>query len=621
MVTARRLDTARATVDPSLGASTYTLTNDAVENRPGGETTTLNQVLLQVPGVSQVGDGQLRIRGQGDLQYRINNIIVPDGLSDLGDSLSARLVDRVQLVTGALPAQYGLHAGGVVNITTKSGVFDQGGQVELYGGSQGEVEPAFEFGGAWGATNLFVSGSYMHNNVGLDAPDSGANPSHDRTDQAEGFAFLDHVIDPQTRVSLILGTSHERFQLPKVQDLPVGSTALGDQSQDAQYGLLSLLHSTERFTLQLSAFTRYSRLDDRADLISPGLIQSARVTDMTGGLQLESVYQASARHTVRAGLVVSDDSGSSRTTALAASVRSNDHRTEASGFAQDEWRAFDALTVNGGLRFDHVSGVGGDAQLSPRINLVWTPLEGLDVHGGYARYFVPAPQNEGGLVLGSDGLRAETDDYFDLGVQQTVGRLTLGADGYTRHAKNLVADAPLGEGALRQSHNFGTGRSRGVEFSLTYAQGPFSAWSNLSVSRTEGRTIVSERARFSAADLAATDGRFVPIDQDQTYTASAGATYHWRVLRLSSDLTYGSGLRRTEAGGAVNGDSLPAHVQVNLSGVLHLAGFGGKPIDLRLDVINALDAKYQLRDGAALGGGLPQWGGRRGFFFGAEQSF
>ena len=102
VVQAARLDKARAAVDPALGASTYTLTNDAIEKRPGGETTTLAQILLQAPGVTQSGNGSLRVRAQGDLQYRINNVIVPDGLSDLGESLSARFVDRVQLGPCAL---------------------------------------------------------------------------------------------------------------------------------------------------------------------------------------------------------------------------------------------------------------------------------------------------------------------------------------------------------------------------------------------------------------------------------------------------------------------------------------------------------------------------------------
>lgn len=44
VVTARRLDGAGASVEPSLGASTYALANDAVETRPGGESANLVRV-------------------------------------------------------------------------------------------------------------------------------------------------------------------------------------------------------------------------------------------------------------------------------------------------------------------------------------------------------------------------------------------------------------------------------------------------------------------------------------------------------------------------------------------------------------------------------------------------
>ena len=187
VVTAERLDTARAAVEPSLGASTYTISNETVENRPGGETTNLNQVLLQVPGVSQGGAGQLRIRGSsGELQYRINNVLLPAGLTDLGETLSSRMAENIQLVTGALPAQYGLAVTGVVNITTKSGVYYDGGQAELYGGSQRMFEPALEYAGSVDGTNVFATGSFLQNDVGIPSPDGSADPLHDHTEQLEG---------------------------------------------------------------------------------------------------------------------------------------------------------------------------------------------------------------------------------------------------------------------------------------------------------------------------------------------------------------------------------------------------------------------------------------------------
>ncbi|TPG47984.1 TonB-dependent receptor plug domain-containing protein [Sphingomonas glacialis] len=623
VVQAERLDKARAAVDPVLGASTYTLTNDAIEKRPGGETTTLAQILLQAPGVTQSGNGSLRVRAQGDLQYRINNVIVPDGLSDLGESLSARFVDRVTLVAGALPAQYGLHAGGVVNITTKSGVFDRGGQAEIYGGSQSEIEPAFEYGGAFGKTNLFVSGSYRHNDVGLSAPDRSAIPAHDRTEQFDGFGYLDRIIDDQTRVSLILGTSNEHFQLPALATDPAPH---GTETQNADYALASILRTASDLTLQASAFARYSRLNKVGDRIAPSLIQAAETSGLTGGLQIEAAYVVSPRHTLRSGAVISFDGGRTVSSTPVETEHSTERRTTATGFVQDEWRPLDGVVVNGGLRFDHVSGTGGGDRLSPRLNLIWSPGGGIDVHGGYARYFVPAAQ--GALTLAESGggnaggpLRSETDDYYDIGLQRTGGGLSLGIDGYIRRSRNMLVDAPFGQGSQQLFYNFASGRSKGVEFTMTYANGPFAAWSNLSIARSEGRDIVSSRGRFDAPYLANIATRYVPIDQSQTVTASGGVSYRLGRLRLLGDMLYGSGVRATRASGTVNDATLPNYVQINIAGLYRLSGLASKPLNLRLDLINAFNARYQLRDGTSLGGGTPQFARGRGIFAGIEQLF
>ena len=200
VVTGQRLDAARAKVEPSLGASTYTLTNDTIENRPGGETRTLGSILRQVPGVRVDGNGRLVVRGApGGVQYRLNNVILPDGVADFGENLSARLADRTELVTGALPAQYGLAPGGVVNVTTKNGLYQGGGgQAELYGGSHGTIEPAFELTTGRGGTSLFASGSYRRSAIGLLAPDATGDPRHDASRELEGFAFLAGRAGPPT---------------------------------------------------------------------------------------------------------------------------------------------------------------------------------------------------------------------------------------------------------------------------------------------------------------------------------------------------------------------------------------------------------------------------------------
>ena len=648
VVTAQRLDTARAKVEPSLGASTYTLSNEAVENRPSGETTNINKLLLQVPGVTQSGSGELYVRSQANLQYRINNVILPEGLTDVGENLSARLAERVQLITGALPAQYGLQVGGIANITTKSGVYDHGGQVELYGGSSGELEPAFEYAGATGGTNFFFSGSYLHSDLGLSDTGGRADPKHDRTDQIEGFAFLDHILDDQTRISLIVGTSNERFQIPyAAAPLDTG----GVQRETSSYGIVSYLLTTEQVTLQASGFARYSSLglhpDAAEDLSLIGLSQAVADRNLAGGVQVEGVYDADDRHALRAGftLTVDDQKNDVRSLVLPLTTGGSpvgmpvsiggtfsETRREQSAFVQDEWRPLDSLTVNAGLRFDHVN-TGGSA-IGPRANLVWTPLDGLSVHVGYARYFVPPPEELGigripGLIgttgapagIGADVVRAERDNYYDIGVEQKFDALTIGLDSYWREATNLIDTVPIGASLIPQPFNYATGRVRGVELSATYAEGPISAWANFAIAEGEGRQIVSSQFAFTPAELAFAAQHVIHLGQDQTYTASAGASYRWHSVQLSGDLLYGSGMRRTISDGAPNGASLPDHVQVDLAAVYHTHGLGGRQLDLRLDVINLLDERYELREGTSIGGGIPQWGPRRGFFAGIEQSF
>ena len=65
--------------------------------------------------------------------------MLPDGLTGFGSILDASWIGSIALVTGALPAEYGLRTVGLVDITTRPDIFNNSGQVSLYGGSQGTL--------------------------------------------------------------------------------------------------------------------------------------------------------------------------------------------------------------------------------------------------------------------------------------------------------------------------------------------------------------------------------------------------------------------------------------------------------------------------------------------------
>jgi hypothetical protein len=82
IITGRRLDAARAAIEPRLGASTYTLPSQAIENRQGANNTPFNQIMLQTPGVSQEAFGQIHVGNEmANMQYRLNGIILPQGVT------------------------------------------------------------------------------------------------------------------------------------------------------------------------------------------------------------------------------------------------------------------------------------------------------------------------------------------------------------------------------------------------------------------------------------------------------------------------------------------------------------------------------------------------------------
>ncbi|HWK45951.1 MAG TPA: TonB-dependent receptor [Stellaceae bacterium] len=667
-ITARHLTAARTGIQTQTGASTYSIGGAAIEAQPGGANTPLNQVMLQAPGVAQDSFGQLHIRGEhNNLQYRLNGIILPEGISVFGQTLNPRLADKVELITGALPAEYGLRTAGIIDITTKTGMFENGGEVGIYGGSHGTLQQNAEYGGSAGGINYFVSGSYLQSGLGIESPDGRSDPLHDRTDQGQGFAYFEDILDTHSKLSLIFGTSREQFQIPNKSGAQpqLGLTVNGqttfpseqlneNQRELTHYGVASYLYSSDRFDVQVSGFGRYSSLyftpDATGDLLYNGIAQTAYKRDIAGGVQTEGTYRLNVAHTLRAGIVVQADRGTSTTSSLVLPTDQTGAQTsdqpitigdtsaktawQYSVYLQDEWKLTPTLIVNYGGRFDLVDGYDHESQASPRINVIWQPTDTTTIHGGYARYFTPPPfelvgsatvskfanTTAASTVTTNTTPRAEKAHYFDLGVsQKVIPGLTIGLDTYYKLSRNLIDEGQFGAPIVLTPFNYASGKQYGAELSASYRDGPFSAYGNFAWSVAEGKGISSSQFNFSAEDLAYIAQHYIHLDHDQTYTASAGASYLWHQTRFSTDLVFGSGLRSSTD--HPNSGSLPDYVTVNLGVAQSLdLPYAGK-LKLRFDVINVFDEIYEIRNGSGVGVGAPQYGARRGFFGGVSKVF
>lgn len=694
VVTAKRLDEARESIKPSLGASTYTLTAESIQNLPGSDNQPINDIIAQLPGISQDQFGQFHVRDEHNgVQYRINGVIIPESIAVFGQSLSPRLIDKFDLVTGTLPAQYGLRTAGIIDITTKSGL-KNASSFSLYGGSHDTIEPSVQIADSSGSTTYFFTGDYKHSNLGIDNPVGTRIALHDKTEQFSGFGYIDHIIGANDRIALTGGYADQHYEIPNppgqvgsqtdVNDNPVsvnGVTSYASEQLNEQqlqvfgFGALSWLHSAGAFSSQASVFGRVATLNYRPDyvgeLLFNGLAQYASKRDVAWGFQFDSAYKLGEHNTLRGGFLFEHDYSKSFTNTYVfptdgdvydpsqpelgyqpGNILANaapvslvyttvaTQKTE-SAYLQDEWHIIPHVVLNFGARFDAIQGVRDENQLSPRVNMVWTPGGGFTFHAGYARYFAPAPfeliananlaqvynTTASPNVRTNDATYAQRENYWDAGFQQKIGHLTLGLDGYFRRSTHLVDEGQFGAPIILTPFNYAKGRIIGTELSATYTRGGFSAYGNIAYEKAQGTQIVSNQYNFAQADLDYIANHYIYLDHDQTWSGSAGAAYHWKSgalagLRISADMIYGSGLRTDltlpDGSNLPNGQELAGYVVFNAS-VGHKFEHAG--LDVRIDVQNLFDNVYEIRDGQGVGVGAPSFGPRRGFFIGLTKTF
>ena len=426
-----------------------------------------------------------------------------------------------------------------------------------------------------------------------------------QTQQTRGLAYAARQLDDTTRLSVIAGTSLNRFRIPVTRGVEPEFTAFGLSDYDSAalrarqwertwYGTAAVQKSWGDVDLQVAPFIRSSSIHYVPSVVGETVINGVASDVYRGslamGTQADAAWRVAADHTLRAGFQFTGERARFRSATTVLPLDGNGNAIDDpltlsdrfgrtgwlyGGYVQDEWRLGEAVTLNLGVRWDQMVEYVTAGQVSPRVNLVWRPTGTTTLHAGYARTFTP-PQFE--LVQGStiaqfqgttgaapgtqnDPVRPERAHRFDAGLSQRLGEsVTVGVDAYYKDVRDLLDFGQFGNALIFTPFNYERGKIYGVEFSGNWRSERWLVYGNLAVSRSAGRDISSAQFTFDPEELAYIAGKYVRTDHDQLLTGSAGAVWKgWTDGRLAASMLYGNGLRR----GFANSEKLASYATFN----------------------------------------------------------
>lgn len=652
------------------GNSQYTLTQHDITALAQGQNTPINQVLLQMPGVVQDDQAQVHVDGEHeDLQWRVNGVMMPmDSFTGFGQIFNSFFVRSVSLLSGVLPVTYGYRDSGVLDLVTKDGCSNPGGNVAFYGGQRETVQPSFEYGGCAGPFSGYFTGIFLHSNLAFSSATPGPTPYHNITNQGQGFGYFTYELNPLNKLSLITGVSVNNGEIPNRPNLPplfnlggisacafpavcapinYPSTAINETlNQDYYFGILALSGVVgPEIHYQVAYTGAYSTLwflpDVFGDLVYQGVASDSFRSEFDNTLQtdISRVFNLHnlGSHNIGTGFylgyygVQQDDttlafptnSSGQPTSNVPVSIVDNLNNINIlyGVYLQDIWQINEQLSVTAGVRFDGVTGIIGNNMISPRINLLYQPTRETAFHAGFARYFqtpdflTGSPQSfalfqntTAAISPGGTQSYPEKDYYWDAGVLHHFGKnLTVSENAYFRLSQDLIDLGQFGFVPVFIPFNYQHGRIWGSEFSATYNWENLSVRGNFTYSAAQGNNVVSGQFNFPPDELAYIKNHYVFLDHNQQYTASGGINYKWRSFLFSIDGLYGSGLRA----GFANTEELGENFQIDLAAEKGWQVPNLGDVKTRVVLINATDNINELRNGSGIGIFQPGFGQRR----------
>ena len=333
---------------PKIGTSNYELTQRDIENIPQANAIQFSDLALQFPGVSQdlTSAGDFHVRNEhANVQYRINGILLPDGVSGFSRTPSPPSSATCSCSPAGCRRNMACIRPAFSTSLRRAERHWRGAASASTAAAARPSRPASNMAGVEGKTDYFVTGRYLSTGLGLENPISSLNAIHDHSEAGRFFAYTSTVLDdPTSRVVTITGFGETRYQIPNNPGQPgnVGGfcggpfdpanpclnpdgtpnpnappdTAFGKSSFDSStlnenqyeknaYNVIAWQKSEGNFDAQLAYYSRYSDLhfvpDPVGDLFINNVASDVYRSSFLNGISGDFAYRLNDAHTLRAG--------------------------------------------------------------------------------------------------------------------------------------------------------------------------------------------------------------------------------------------------------------------------------------------------------------------------------
>ncbi len=553
------------------------------------------QQIQQTPGATQANSMAM-----------INTSIA----SNVGPQFDPKDIDNIEVQRGGYSAEYGDRTYGGFNVVTRSG-FERNREAEVVTsyGSFNNTNDQISFGDHTERFAYYGSLSGYRTDLGLETPVP--RVINDQAAGLGGFASLIFNKDPADQLRLVTSVRGDHYQVPID---PAATPILHDvENERDDFVNFTWLHTIgSGVVLTVSPFYHFNRAHYQGSPQDAVRSEYDRGSNYMGGVTTIGV--ARGKHNFHAGLQLFGERDNQLYSVFDTAPPPNDtvspQRTipwanNQALFVEEQFKATNWLTFNGGLRLTHYGGPVSENAANPRIGAaVQIPHLGWVVRGFYGRYYQAPPlvTITNTALSGSQCPALNTDQCFlplhgERDEQREFG-LAIPFRGWTFDVSNFRTGA----------HNFfdhdALGNSN-VFFPLTLQHARIRGWEATAKSPQmggRGQFHLVYSHQYAEWSGTVTGGLFSGdscdplcfLDHDQRDTLSTGFnfTLPWK-SSADFNLAYGSGF--------LDGDG-PAHLPSHTTFDLALAKSFGEKLTLRLTGLNLSNDHYMLDNSNTFGG-------------------